>query len=232
MPSPYLFMLALPRSGSTLLAYVLDSHSRIHVEHEDSGQPYPDIPNKELPNLRHKIERGFKAYLDGLLEPHRKDFLVTSRYFARSHVEAIAGALGPEARFIVLTRRHMWRTFHDADGGPHSVAWAQLWQFAVGRRWAELRYPHITVAYEDLVKRPAEAFARICDFIGVDFEPDMLDYSRFPHPHLEQRGNSKTRRFARIVDTVARDAAEGEPLVRHAAERLGLQKPTRGKKIE
>ena len=163
--------------------------------------------------------------------PQNKDYLVTSRYFARRHVDAIASALGSEARFIVLTRRHMWRTFHDADGAPHIVARVQLLEFAAGRRWVGLRYPHIQVAYEDLVKTPAKTFGRVCQFIGVDFEPDMLDYGRFPHPHLDQRGNEKTRRFGRIVDTVARDEADGGPLIRHAAERLGLRRREPRKKI-
>jgi hypothetical protein len=207
MLSPYLFMLALPRSGSTLLAYVLDSHSRIHVEHEDSGRPHQSIANKEIANLQHKIAAGFAGYLDSLLAPSGKDFLVTTRFFARRHVALIAGALGPQARFIILTRKRMWRTFHDADGKPHIVSRLQLVEFAIGRRWVALNHPHVLVAYEDLVTKPREAFASVCGFIGVEFEPAMLDYANFPHPHLAAHGNEKTRRFGRIVNTLARDEA-------------------------
>lgn len=220
MPDPYLFMLALPRSGSTLLAYVLDSHTRIHVEHEDSAQPNQAIPDKEVHNLRHKIAGGFANYLAGLLAPSGKDYLVTSRYFARRHADLIAAALGPKVKFVILTRRRMWRTFMDADGAPHVVARTQLLEFAAGWRWTTLHYPHIQVAYEDLVTKPSQAFARVCDFIGVEFEPEMLDYARFPHPHLQARGNEKARRFGRIVDTVARDAAERKPFAQRLVERI------------
>jgi hypothetical protein len=193
------FMVALPRSGSTLLAYVLDSHSQIYVVHEDSGRPDRTARDKEMANLRTKVKAGFAGYLDDLLAPAGKPYLVTSRYYARPHVEFIQSALGPQVKFVVLTRRHMWRVFQDADGNPRVVPFRQMLEFAACRRWLAAHACHVTVAYEDVVTAPTRVFSRLCQFIGVTFEPAMLDYHNFEHPLLDHRGNEKARRLPGIT---------------------------------
>ena len=35
--------------------------------------------------------------------------------------------------------------------------------------------------YEDLAADPAAETRRLCEFLGVDWEPTMLDYGRFDH---------------------------------------------------
>ncbi len=225
MNEHHIFVLALARSGSTLLAYVLDSHSAIHVEHEDSGRPHETTPDKEARNLMEKIQGGFAEYLNDLLvKGNGKQFLVSSRYYARRHVKLITEALGQQVKFIVLTRRHMWRIFRDADGQAHVVPFRQLLEFAACRRMVIAKYTHVEISYEEMVREPQRTFSRLCEFIGVKFEPAMLDYSKLEHPHLANRGNEKTRRFARIVDRTEAELGSGATLIRQAAERIGLRR--------
>lgn len=223
MRDRFIFMMALPRSGTTLLAYVLDSHSRIHVEHEDSGGPNTTAPDRATLNLRTKIREGFESYLQRFLIAHDKEYLVASRYYARQHVKLIAEALGDRAKFIILTRRHMWRVFRDADGKAHVVALRQLLEFSACRRMVKHDFRHMEIAYEKMVTYPQQVFAGVCEFIGVEFEPEMLEYGNFDHSHLSNRGNEKTRRFGRIIDTAGHDEASGLFLVRSAVTRIGLK---------
>jgi hypothetical protein len=225
MTHHYIFVLALARSGSTLLAYVLDSHSRIHVEHEDSGLPHATIDNKEIHNLREKIRNGFTGYLDGLLEKSHKEYLVTTRYYSSQHVQLITEALGPHVKFILLTRRHMWRTFKDADGNRRVVPLWQMLEFETCRRRIA-RYPHYTeVSYESMVREPMPTFSRMCEFIGVEFEPAMLDYASFAHPQLAHRGNTKARRLGKIVDHLDEEPHTWQALLREALARFGPRRP-------
>jgi hypothetical protein len=46
---------------------------------------------------------------------------------------------------------------------------------------ARQTYEGLTVRYEDLTADPAAETRRLCDFLGVAWEPTMLDYGRFDH---------------------------------------------------
>jgi Sulfotransferase family len=88
--------------------------------------------------------------------------------------------LFPDARFIYLVR----------DGRDVAMSWIDAgWQryYEPGFEWPQamacLRrdqrtYPDrvLEVRYEDLVRRAEDTVRRICDFLGEDFEPAMLDW--------------------------------------------------------
>jgi hypothetical protein len=63
--------------------------------------------------------------------------------------------------------------------GPKSVPEAAAWWAARVRRGrragADLRY--LEVRYEQLVERPETELGRICSFIGLDFDPEMLSFN-------------------------------------------------------
>ncbi len=44
--------------------------------------------------------------------------------------------------------------------------------------------PALTVRYEDLTAAPETVTRQMCDFLGVGYEPAMLDYGRFGHDGL------------------------------------------------
>jgi Sulfotransferase family len=99
------------------------------------------------------------------------------------HVDELA-AVWPEARFLVLVRdgRDVALSVLPLPFGPNNVwAAARSWAQAVrlGRQ-AEQSYPGrvLTLRYEDVVERPAEAAERACAFLELRFEPDMLAVER------------------------------------------------------
>ena len=117
----------------------------------------------------------------------------------------------PEARFVHLIRdgRNVALSYADVPFGPKTVAKAAaLWGRRVsagmeaGRKLGPDRY--LEVRYEELVTDP-EAVARVlCDFLGIGYDPSMLEYSEkardavLPkaaryNPHVTERPIAATR---------------------------------------
>lgn len=92
--------------------------------------------------------------------------------------------LWPDARFVHLIRdgRNVALSYAHVPFGPKTVGRAAaLWArrvcagYASGRKLGGERYREML--YEDLVE-DAEAEVRdLCDFLGLDFDPEMMDYT-------------------------------------------------------
>lgn len=97
------------------------------------------------------------------------------------HVPLIA-SLYPHARFIHIVRdaRDYCLSINKAWGKDMLRA-AQRWADDVDAASKSLRAlpnPHLLVRYEDLLAEPGAVLGRICDFLGVGFEQDMLTLDR------------------------------------------------------
>ncbi len=95
------------------------------------------------------------------------------------HVDRLA-TIWPDARFVHLIRdgRDVALSVMNVPFGPNN-AWAaaRSWARVIrqGHKAAE-RYPGrvLEVRYEDLVSKPAETVAAVCDFLGLGYSDDML----------------------------------------------------------
>jgi hypothetical protein len=105
----------------------------------------------------------------------------TPRYV--EHIPFIAD-LFPDARFVHLVRdgRDVALSYAKVPFGPKTVAkaaalWARRVRIGVtdGRRLGDSRYKEIR--YEDLVDTPEETTRALCAFIGIEFDPDMMEYT-------------------------------------------------------
>ncbi len=104
----------------------------------------------------------------------------------------------PEARFIHLIRdgRDVAISVLKQDWGPQSIeAAAEKWRSRVlrGRSQAPYLGFYMEVQFEDLVVHTERELRRICEFIELDFHPDMLGY----HETAEQRLQEKARALPR-----------------------------------
>jgi len=114
----------------------------------------------------------------------------------------------PEARFIHLVRdgRAVAASILPLDWGPNSIIGAaQLWTAHVAHGLsAEQVVPEDRrrrVRYEDLVSRPADVLEDLCGFLGLDFDPEMLQakglevpaYTRNQHALVGRPADSKRR---------------------------------------
>ena len=186
------FVLCSVRSGSTLLRVLLDSHSEICAPHE-----------LHLRNLRIRLrgrytERSLEA---SGLDRRELQHLLWDRVLHRE-LEAggkrilvnktpsdafIAGRLlecWPDARLIFLLRHPLAIARSRQRARPKDSPQRNLTRvlrFCTAVEEARRAHDGLTVRYEDLTADPAGETRRLCDFLGVAWEPEMLDYGRFEH---------------------------------------------------
>ncbi len=97
--------------------------------------------------------------------------------------------LYPRARYVVLTRHpaavfsSYAKSFFDGDYEAARRFNPILNRYvpAMARLLRERPVPLIHVAYEQLVQQPEAEMRRVCDFLGVPFEPGTIEYGRHQH---------------------------------------------------
>jgi hypothetical protein len=98
--------------------------------------------------------------------------------------------LYPDARYVVLTRQPMavWSSVIDSFfDGDHQAAHAhnlilERYVPAIARFLRERPVPMHHLRYEDLVQDPEKHMREVCAFLGLPFEPGMVDYGKQPAP--------------------------------------------------
>jgi hypothetical protein len=205
-----------PRSGTTLLQNMLDSHPDV------VGAPeflhLPDIIRLRAA-LHESIEAGridsvcSREHVDELVRDMILGFLLPladrlkRTYLSEKTPENVLvfselASLFPECRLLHIVRdpraivasmlqvaersrakglRPPWYTASVAAATSHSKAC--MWS---GFRAARLVPDRIcTIVYEQLVARPAEETQRICEFLGIPWDPSMLEPGAKSHPGEE-----------------------------------------------
>ncbi|GAA3836235.1 sulfotransferase [Sphaerisporangium flaviroseum] len=182
------FIISPVRSGSTLLRALLDAHSKLHAPHELHVRRLTVgfgtlLAEQAMEALGHN-----QADLEHLLWDR-----VLHRELVRSGKETIvdktpANAFAykrlitcwPDARFVFLLRHpvSIARSWHEASPEKRSQEEAALdalrYMKAVEKARSALTGP--TLRYEDLTADPERETRRVCDFLGIPWEPGMLTY--------------------------------------------------------
>lgn len=177
-------------------------------------------------NLRDAVREIYRSYAEAEGKSRAGD--KTPTYVL--HIAEIAQLL-PEARFVHLVRdgRDVALAYRDAHFGPNTpIAAALFWSGriragrAAGGALGPERYRE--VRYEDLLDDPETVVRQLCDFIELEFEPAMLDYSRRAsalvattgghehHRHLDRPPTKGLRDWTSQLDrrsAVAFDVAAG-----------------------
>ena len=191
-----IFIVSMPRSGSTLLEQVLASHAEVEGttelpmvlrivmdESDHHRQTFPEWVGGESAERWHQLGRAYLAATERWRR-HRPRF--TDKMPGNwLYVGAILRML-PRARVIVMRRdpletslacyRYMFR--HHAythDFGDLAIAWRGFDRAC--RRWKELHPERVhEQAYEDLVADPERQIRRLLDFCGLPFEENCLNF--------------------------------------------------------
>jgi hypothetical protein len=186
------FILCTIRSGSTLLRVLLDSHSQLHAPHEIHLR-YVSVQLGNTWSRRSMREMGLDAkaleYLlwDRLLhrelaasgKPHIVDKTPNNVFIADRLREC-----WPDARFIFLLRHPAAIARSRVSIRPNVDPERNINRI---RRYCEAvenargRLDGLTVRYEDLTADPTGQTQRLCEFLDVPWEPEMLEYGRFDH---------------------------------------------------
>jgi hypothetical protein len=218
MEENLLFVIGTPRSGTTLLARMLGSHSAIcnrpephlltplaHLGYYGTVQKAPydpfnvaeaiqdfvnDLPRKEADYL--DACRAYTDTLYGRILATSEKTLFLDKTPAYALVLGFIAKLYPRARYIVLTRHPVAifssyvSSFFDGDyevAQNHNPI-LNRYVPAIAHFLSERPVPLIHVRYEELVQTPATTLEAICAFLGLPFEPSMVEYGK--HEHIEK----------------------------------------------
>lgn len=189
-----------PRSGSTLLRVILGSHSELYAP--------PELPLKHL-GVRAET-KWIRASLEGLeLTTEDVEHMLWDRVLAealrrsgkpRIVVKTPANVLSwkriaacwPDARFVFLLRHpaaavaSLQSSFdpawhHSTEAGSLEESVVKGLRYMTALEQAREALPGFTVRYEELTASPEAVVRELCEFLGVPFQPAMLEYGDFDH---------------------------------------------------
>lgn len=183
-----------------------------------------------LPGGEADYLEALRAYTDriygGLFEGAGDATLLLDKTPAYALSLDFLAKLYPQAKFIVLTRHPIavWSSYVDSFfDGDDAVAHEhnpllERYVPAIARFLREQSVPFHRVRYENLVQEPEENARQICAFLGIEFEPDMVDYGSAPNARGEStRGLGDPTNVARqsrpTTDSLSKwaRAATGQP---------------------
>ncbi|GGL76077.1 sulfotransferase family protein [Streptomyces fumigatiscleroticus] len=229
------FVLSSVRSGSTLLRMLLNSHSRVRAPHEMHlrtlhvrlSREFTAAAMKELQLDRDELEHMlWDRVLHLELTRSGKDVIV-DKTPANTLIWARLHRCWPNARHIVLLRHpgaviaSLTSRRTDPD---HEAIRAEVLGYCEKLEEARHHLDAHVVRYEELTAEPERVTRGICGYLGVPWEPGMLDYGDKDHGVLRpQLGDwSSTIRSGRIQPGRTADAStELPPRLKELAQAWG-----------
>jgi hypothetical protein len=186
------FVLCNLRSGSTLLRVLLDSHSQLHSPSEFHFRYVAvKLTKKWGRKAMHELgldERQLEyllwdRILDRELAMSRKEHIVCKTPNDVFIVDRLVECW-PDARFIFLLR-HPAASMLSREAFGERVDPARnlelIRSYCEALERARQTYPGYEIRYEDLTADPEGVLKGVCKYLGVRWEPVMLDYGRFHH---------------------------------------------------
>jgi len=196
------FIVGAARSGTTLLRLILGHHSKI-CKCEEMEYVTHELLNaetvKNIDDYIHRLELDRNFRLSGYYINKRLSFKEMVRDFLHQRQatdgKPIVGAtvhhhfdqlpkIWPRARFIYLTRdpRDVARSSVQMGWVGHPWHGADFW-LAAYKSWQMLRTnvadaDCLEVRFEDLIAEPEPCIKRVCDFLNITFEPEMMEIDR------------------------------------------------------
>lgn len=217
-----------PRSGSTLLTRILDSHSRIAAPCEIGIPKYfeGDAEKYDLVKEKYKQICGYyqadyeQCYRDPQMLLNRiqaqegKECLIIKDPRQSLFLEKIAKDF-PDARFIYLVRdvRAVAMSVMFRDRPLVGFTRWYEYNYVVRRTLQKLNPQQVfLIRYEDMVTRPEQSIGKLVEFLGYQFEPPMLNYGNFVHADDSMRLWSGTPAESRLQSALQHGSISKEPL--------------------
>jgi len=190
------FLGCAPRSGSTLLTRILNSHSKISAPCE-IGLPefFQGDPKEE------KIKKKFREICKYYKASYREATLHPEYLFRQilefEDKESLVIKEPRQSLFLGKAFKYFpgFKLIHLVRD-VRSTASSKMFEnnFEKGFKiWYEYNTKiqevssnlddkkFIFIRYEDIIEEPEKQIKRLTDFLGYAYEPSMLDYSRFTH---------------------------------------------------
>lgn len=262
---PPFFLYGALRSGTTLLRLILNQHSQVHsLEETDFLFDYARTDASGPGGMLHDrdgIESDVFFRLYGIAMPEGQGADLTHRLITaisdkvpgstpcldiHRHVSQAAEQF-PEAKFI-----HLLRDPRDVARSSVGMGWAGHSYYGVAHwidteaDWDAANLPPeraLTVRFEDLILDLDAGLRDICEFLGIPYEPEMLEYHKHasydpPDPAIAYKWKKKalTRDIALIegragdLMTARGYSLSGEPATPGWLEAMGLSGENRLKR--
>ncbi len=180
------FVVGCGHTGTTLLAAKLGNHSRVHaIERETSAF----IPEQGLPRAyaqaRDWVQQAEAAGKTHLVEKTPKHVHCSDRI----------RRVFPQARFIVITRNPLDTVASLYKRHARLQRSAERWVLDSAPTAQLIAHAGaLHVRYEDLTMQPEAVFARICEFLGLPWEPTMIGAGDTVYEHTSGHENMQLRR--------------------------------------
>ncbi len=201
------------------LATHLVTHRRWPDFGLDAGEMQASFVAVEPFDLGEAMRRFYFAYAHAQGKPRWGD---KSPGYAL-HIRRIAAVL-PEAHFVHLIRDGRDVRLSQLRRGtdhPNAAKHARRWKRRVkkGRRQGGKVEHYMEVRYESLIADPEPELRRICEFVGLDFDPAMLSY--------HERAGERLGEIDRDLEAGQENAEERERPLFKASDRLDFHKLTK-----
>jgi tetratricopeptide (TPR) repeat protein len=194
------FIVGMPRSGTTLIERIIDAHPRAQGGGEldylpriydklpasiDSTLPLPDCIG-DLDQA--DVDRLSLEYLQQLGEPAPRAQRITDKQLGNDMALGLAELLFPQARIINCVRQPADTCFscfasqlvpdiHPYAGDLETIGQVFLDRQRLMTHWHQvLSLPILTVQYEDLVEEPEAQSRRIIEFCGLPWDEACLSF--------------------------------------------------------
>jgi len=196
--APPIFVIGSPRSGTTLLRLILDSHPRISCGEETHflrdleaivGRNWDLVATYGL-ERRWWLDRIRKLYADfqaevltrsGKARWAEKDptYTLHLAFIEELFPDAVYVHLLRDGHDVVASFRDRWG--YKSAARAARTEWARYVNAAraLGARLPEGRF--LSLRYEDLVVDPAKEGQRLFAFLGEDWDPAVLDFDPAKH---------------------------------------------------
>jgi LPS sulfotransferase NodH len=191
------FVMCTLRSGSTLLRMMLDSHSQIRCPHEihlryvsaSLDTKWSERSFSEMGLDKERLEYLlWDRVLDRELSSSGKPRLVTKTPNDVFIADRIMRCW-PDAKLIFLLRHpaSIVRSRQNIVGeeADEEKNVDLIRRYCDALEHARQTYEGVTIRYEDLTADPAATLARVCEHLGVRYEPQMLEYGEQDHGRIK-----------------------------------------------
>jgi hypothetical protein len=171
----FLFVGGSGHSGTTLLTAMLGFHSRIYSYRDETYVFRSDLSDDQIRETLATIEaERTKLDVDYVCEKSPSHIRLCDHIFR----------LYPDAKFVAIKREPRDVIASFKRRGVPIKRGLHNWLFAYRRllRWEAQGLPVHSLKFEDLVKDPTEILSGICSYLGLPYEPGMLDYWKDPRP--------------------------------------------------
>lgn len=225
------FIVGMPRSGTSLLEQILSCHSKVYVRGETSDIPtiaeaVPYYPDGARNLTQEKLDTWAEAHIRRLREMTPNAMRVTDKLPGNFLLLGIIGQIFPGARVLNCRRdpRDVCLSNFLTDfGAGHDHAYnleslartCQAYQELMDHWKQVLPIPILDVRYEEITADPGGQVKRILDFCGIEWEESCLNfhqskrqvmtasYDQVRQP-LHQKSVARWKNYARHLEPVSR----------------------------